>query len=176
MNVLFDRAALLDAIGVLASELAAGGVSANIRIVGGAALSLNYFDRPVTTDVDALLFGDVAAVSAKSVELARRNDWPDDWLNDAVKAFFPFAGNPAWVDLAVQGAVSVQVAPADMLLAMKLNSARGARDRPDIDRLLDLCRVTTVQQAEAIFDEYYPGESMKGRAYDQLRTKFDPAP
>ena len=59
-----------------------------------------------------------------------------------------------------------------MLLAMKLNSARGARDRPDIDHLLELCGVQSIERAEAIFEEYYPGESMKDRGYDQLKTKF----
>ena len=48
-----------------------------------------------------------------------------------------------------------------MLLAMKLNSARGARDRPDIDHLLELCGVQSIEHAEAIFEEHYPGESTR---------------
>ena len=174
MTVFFDRAALLAALNELANGLDSEGASATIRIVGGAALSIGHYERAATTDVDALLSGDVEAVTAKGRELAHRHDWPDNWLNDAVKAFYPFAGNPHWAEILTAGGVCVLVAPADMLLAMKLNSARGARDRPDIDHLLKLCGVQSIEQAEAIFEEYYPGESMKDRGYDQLKTKFAP--
>jgi hypothetical protein len=63
-------------------------------------------------------------------------------------------------------------APADMLLAMKLNAARGSRDRPDISSLLVACDVESTREADAIFTRYYPGEEMKDRGRAQLVALF----
>jgi putative NIF3 family GTP cyclohydrolase 1 type 2 len=65
VTVFFDRAALLGALNELANGLDSEGASATIRIVGGAALSIGYYERAATTDVDALLTGDIEAISAK---------------------------------------------------------------------------------------------------------------
>jgi hypothetical protein len=59
------------------------GIVASIRVVGGAALAIEYFERPATRDVDCLLSpaDDIKAVAA---DLAHAHGWPEDWLNDKV--------------------------------------------------------------------------------------------
>ena len=68
--------------------------------------------------------------------------------------------------------VIVMVAGIRLLLAMKLLAGRGRRDATDIDRLLDACRVTSVKQAQEIFDTYYPTESIPYMALRQREERF----
>jgi hypothetical protein len=58
-----------------------------------------------------------------------------------------------------------------MLLAMNLKFTRGRAIGQTL-RLLELCGVQSIERAEAIFEEYYPGEHMKDRGYDQLKRRF----
>ncbi len=50
-----DRDDLIDGLREIVAELRARGEHVGIRIVGGAALSLRYFDRASTVDIDAAI-------------------------------------------------------------------------------------------------------------------------
>ncbi len=56
------------------------------------------------------------------------------------------------------------MAPADLLLAMKLHAARGARDSSDFRVLLEATGTTSAGDAEALYERYHPGEDLKPRA------------
>ena len=126
----------------------------------------------LTRDVDALHppsreFTDVVHL------IAARRGWPLNWLNDAVKGFVShFDSADDWDTFDEGGTVTVFIARPQLLLAMKLLAGRGTRDREDIERLLDACKVTSVASAEEIFDKYYPAESMNHRAAALLRERF----
>lgn len=49
---LFDRNDLIGALRDLVSELRAAGEPIGLRLVGGSALALRYFERASTRDVD----------------------------------------------------------------------------------------------------------------------------
>jgi hypothetical protein len=55
-----DRDDIIAGLSELIHEMHALGEKAGIRIVGGAALSLRYFDRATTVDVDASIHPDHA--------------------------------------------------------------------------------------------------------------------
>ena len=80
-----------------------------------------------------------------------------------------------WKVVIRRGDVTVRVAPADVLLAMKLRAGRGVRDADDIRLLLDTCRVQSVEAAEAIFDRYLPNEEIAPRAAAVLTDRFEGA-
>lgn len=65
------------------------------------------------------------------------------------------------------------LAPADLLLAMKLNAARGRRDARDIEVLLGICEIGSLGEAEAVFERYYPGDCLKERAVAAVRRYVD---
>jgi hypothetical protein len=50
----FDRDDLIGALRDLVRELRAAGEPVGLRLVGGAALALRYFERESTRDLDAL--------------------------------------------------------------------------------------------------------------------------
>lgn len=105
--------------------------------------------------------------------MAHERGWNTDWLNDAVKAYLPFAGDPSWHELIHIDEVHISVAPADLLLAMKLHAARGARDNTDIRTLLVLCEIASADDAEGLYEAYYPGEALKPRAQAELDRFFE---
>lgn len=84
--VTLDRADIVDALGELLDVLVAERATAHIRIVGGAALAIDFGRDGTTADIDAL-YGSANAVDEAARAIARRRGWPDTWLNDKVKMF-----------------------------------------------------------------------------------------
>jgi hypothetical protein len=174
MTSLLEADDIRDALRELARRLASAGVPAEIRVVGGAALAIEYFDRPATRDVDCLL-SPADHIKAVAAEVARVRGWPPDWLNDKVVMFQSHHDSEGdWKTVLVEGAVTVRVASAELLLAMKLLAGRGKRDGDDIEQLLVACGVTSVPAAEEIFDRFYPDEQIKQAARQRLETRLRP--
>ena len=48
---------------------------------------------------------------------------------------------------------------------MKLRASRRGRDGEDIANLLALLDVTTTEQAEALYESYFPGEVLEQKAF-----------
>jgi hypothetical protein len=161
---LLDRDDLVRGLRELVDELRARNLGGKVQIIGGAALALRYFDRTSTTDIDARLSidGDIRAVVE---EIGRRHGWGVDWLNDAGAKFIPAYGRAVnWETLADRDGVTIQVASAEALLAMKLRANRQGRDSDDIAELMAICETNTVEAAESVFEAYYPGDALSDRA------------
>lgn len=165
----FDRDDITAGLRALIAQLQAAGVSATIRIVGGAAISLAYnADRGLTVDIDAeVIPRDVVIETAG--QLADKLDWDKEWLNDAAHQFFPdgFGQRSAeWVPIYSGSGVDVYVASAETLLAMKLKAAqrRGAREVNDLRVLLTLTGLSTVEQAEELYSAFYPADAFTDKA------------
>lgn len=154
MDITFDRSAIVAALVELADELVRSGTQIQVRVVGGAAISVAFDRETTTTDVDAL-YGANPGVEDAARTIAYRNGWPENWLNDNVKQFAShFDTAEDWINLDVRDSVAIRVAGARLLLAMKLFAARGRRDSHDIDRLLDACAISTTDEAIAVFERY----------------------
>ena len=139
-------------------------------MVGGAALAIEYFDRPATRDVDCLL-SPAEEIKAIAAEVARDRGWPEDWLNDKVIMYQSHHDTDSdWKTLLDEGGVTVLVASAQLLLAMKLHAGRGRRDGSDIEKLLATCHVKRLQDVEEIFDRYYPQDVIKPTARNRVEA------
>ncbi|MDQ1546592.1 MAG: hypothetical protein QOH69_1496 [Actinomycetota bacterium] len=149
--MLLDRQDLIDGLREvvrLAHEQGITGVS--IRIVGGAALRLAYFERKTTADIDDQI-EPVAQIMPIIEQIALDRGWPTDWLNNKAVGFIPAWGQIVdWEPIFDDENVSISVAPIDALLAMKLNAARPGRDTDDITKLLALNEIENVGAAEAL--------------------------
>ena len=151
-------------------RLHAAGEPSGIRIVGGAALSLRYFERGTTDDIDATVHPAEPALHAAE-EVAARNGWTSSWFNTAATQFVPFAV-VEWEALYDDGDVSVWVASARMLLAMKLRASRPGRDDDDIANLLAICEIASSEEVEDLYEEFYPGEMLEPKAHRILNVIF----
>lgn len=85
-NLPMQRQDIIDALTALITELKSTNTKASFRIVGGAALALRYFERPATTDIDALGFREFeeGRITAAISNVARKNNLPENWLNTEV--------------------------------------------------------------------------------------------
>lgn len=169
--VALGRDDLIDGLRDLVVELKGAGQPAGIRIVGGAALSLRYFDRRTTVDIDALISPAEPTVQAAR-RIARRRDWPIDWLNAKAATFIPIARSAEWEPLYDDGEISIWVASPQTLLAMKLRASRSGRDTDDIADLLAICGVRSAEEAEELYESFYPGEVLEDKAYRILGAIF----
>jgi hypothetical protein len=87
VGTVLDRGDIIDGLRDLIAELRTAGEVAGIRLVGGAALALRYFDRGTTQDLDSLHVqpGTDDAVAAAAARVAARRGWDAAWLNFAVE-------------------------------------------------------------------------------------------
>ena len=60
------------------------------------------------------------------------------------------------------------MASKEALLAMKLRANRPGRDTRDIRLLLGLCGMTTIAEAESLYEDFYSGDSLSDRALQMV--------
>jgi hypothetical protein len=168
-----DRDDLIDGLREVVRQTHEKGIKGvSIRIVGGAALRLAYFERATTADIDAQI-EPIAQITPIIERIAFDRGWPTDWLNDEAVGFIPAWGQTVdWESIFDDDNISISVAPIDALLAMKLNAARPGRDTDDIAKLLAINEVKSVDAAEDLFEEFYPGDALPERTIQLLEKIF----
>ncbi len=153
-----SRVQIVEAFAKLNERLAAIDVRAECYLVGGAVMCLALDAREATKDVDAW-FTEPQAVrrAAAAVELGL----PEDWLNDAAKAFIPEgAGFERWQSFSH---LEVSVADERTLFAMKCAAARTAEDAADIRLLVARLDLRSSAEALAVVLQYYPPDRLPVR-------------
>lgn len=128
-----NRADIVLGLRELVNELRSARSTEGIRLVGGAALALRYFDRGATQDLDALhvQHGTDEAVAAAASIVAERLGWEPDWLNfnvTRVDALPTMGREVEWEAIFDEDGIVIEVAAKEALLAMKLRANRPGRD------------------------------------------------
>ena len=138
----------------LSEALEARQQTAQLFVVGGAAIALAYDNGRHTRDVDAV-FEPSTTIRQLSEELAGRHGLEADWINDAAKGFMPGQdSDPRTVF--ESDSLLVQVASPEYLLAMKLHSGRVERDIDDAVMLYRMVGYTTPEEGIALLESRYP--------------------
>lgn len=128
-----DRTEIVAALTALGADLSAHGLTADMYVVGGAAIALAFDERRSTRDIDAV-FVPKTEVYAAADRVGEDLGLPDGWLNDAVKGFLAGDDPDAAQVLDLPG-LRCQVASPKMLLALKVLAHRVGEDDDDV-RLL----------------------------------------
>ena len=137
-------------LGELDKKLATNDEHGYVIIVGGAAMALVYGIRDSTRDIDAI-FEPKTEMLSYIREIADEQEISYDWLNDSVKGFI----NPTTIctePLYIFNNLTVDVADAETLLAMKLTSARTDPGTHDIDDAIALAQYLGVSTEDELFD------------------------
>lgn len=155
---LLTRKDILRALERLSEILEAKDVKADLYVIGGAAMTLAYKARPSTRDVDAV-FKRKNEVFKAAAQVAREQGLPDEWLSDAAKKFL---GRPDRRPLPVLDlpGLRLMAGSAEYLLAMKVLADRHDRDRRDLRFLIRRLRIKSVKEAERLFYEVYPNDTI----------------
>lgn len=172
MSASFGRDALLEAFDRIGRAAVQAGTKLQIAVYGGSALMLASNFRSATEDVDvSKLDLPLPDWLARAVaEIARENQWREDWFNDGVSIHlssladsagdhlefgtFPRDGKPV--------GLAVSVPTAEYLLALKLKAfrimdpLRGETERLDILNLMHVVGISTADGAIALLGRYFP--------------------
>jgi len=156
---LLDRAVIEAALIRLSGRLHHRGVTADVYVVGGAAMTLAYDARLATRDIDAV-FTPHGAVIEEAAHVATELGLPRWWLNDQASVYvspLPDSDARAVFD---SPALRVSAASPEHRLAMKVLAARRYADREDIGVLLNLLQISTAAEVERICARVFPQEPL----------------
>ena len=150
-----DKARVERLLAELGQYLEERGESAQMYLVGGAAMALAYDRKRLTRDLDAVFIPKEMVYEAARVIAGRHDDLDEGWLNDAVKGLIPPGYDDNQQVVYCAPGLSVAVASPEYMLAMKVHAARAERDGEDIILLAQRLNLTSSEQvldlAEAIW-------------------------
>ncbi len=144
---------------------------AEMIIIGGASILLNYGFRTTTNDIDAILFAPSAMQEAINRVGDSRN-LPRGWLNEDFKMTKSYS--PALVRYSVHyktfaNVLEVRTISAEYLIAMKLTSMREYKhDYSDILGILAKHKDLTLKRIEKAYSELYGSKPMSDSAHDLI--------
>ena len=156
------NSAILNALATFDAQAKSDGMLIDLAIYGGAALSIAFDLRQATRNVDAVIRGNADYVRKLIAQVAVENEWPEDWLNDAVKGFLS-AGETLLLmeQFKAQNGTGLRVflPSAEYLFAMKCMAMRldgGAQDVQDIRALGKILNISDYAHALEILGAFYP--------------------
>lgn len=145
----------------LSYRLGSTGLTAQLFVVGGAAMALAYDGGRVTRDVDAV-FVPAPEVRRIAADMSGFHGLEPDWLNDAVKGFLP--GDDLHPRTVFESeSLVVQVASPEYLLAMKLHASRDERDLDDAALLFNRLGYTGAKDCLDLLSTMYPAARLLPR-------------
>jgi len=165
-----NRGEIVDALSALASELERRGVSAEMYVVGGAAIALAFDERRSTRDVDAV-FEPKGVVYEAAALVAEERGLPGGWLNDAVKGFLAGEDPEAAPVLDLPGLRCLAASP-ETLLALKVLAHRVGEDEDDVRLLAGELGLETAEDVLAVAERTY-GDRLDPAARFFVEQLFD---
>ncbi len=164
----FSRPELTQALQELSMELRSKGVKAHLYIIGGAAISLAFDARRVTTDIDMLILDGPEPVMDAAQRIARRRGWPTSWLNEQASSAIPQERDRRVRPVYGDGNLVVTSASAEYLLAMKVRAGR-ASDMPAITFLVQHLDLNSIGEVLDLHDTVFPGRPVQERALRNVK-------
>lgn len=158
-ELLFDKDRLENLLDMFLGEIEKRGVKGTVFLVGGAALSLYYFDRDSTRDIDAGFPAD-PVISEVIQDIAFRENLPANWINNEAAMYFGFPPSSYWITKRTIGELALKVASPELMLAMKMKASRGRRDNEDVVELLRILGLSSMEEVFAIYENVYAQEEI----------------
>lgn len=164
----FTKKKIIHLLKLLSQELEKRELKGEILIVGGSAMVIAFKARIATKDIDAI-FEPKSNIYEISKEIAKNQDLPENWLNDAVKGYMSEkAEYNTFLNLP---ALKVYIPIPGYIFAMKAISMRitpESSDIEDLKLLIKIVKIKTVEEGIAIIKKYYPEKLIPQRTYYAL--------
>lgn len=168
---LLDRAVIEDAFRRLGDRLARRGLTADVYVIGGAAMALAYDARRATRDIDAV-FQPHGAVLEEARAVATELGLPSWWLNEQASSYVARGEDTNAPRVFDHPGLRVSAASPEHLLAMKVLAAR-RRDADDIRHLVKQLGLSATEEVLALCADVFPDEPVPDRALLVLNDVFD---
>ncbi len=165
-----DRSEIIEALTALAAELERRGISAEMYVVGGAAIALAFDERRATRDIDAVFEPKNVVYEAGAV-VAEQLGLSGGGLNDAVKGFLEGDDPAASPVLDLPGLRCLTASP-EILLGLKVLAHRVGEDEDDLRLLADELGLEGAEQVLAIAERTY-GDRLDPAARFFVEQVFD---
>jgi hypothetical protein len=186
MAASFDREQLLAALDEVGRAAIDAKARLDIAVYGGSALMLASNFRFGTEDVDIAELGQPWPewLSKAVRDIAARNHWSEEWLNDGVNFHLSTHVVPGR-DLVSFGTfprrnektgITVFVPTAHYMLALKLKAlrvsdfAKGSKDIEDVRNLLAVLGIAEIEPAIEILTEFFPRSGADADKQRRART------
>lgn len=167
---LLDRRGITELFRQLGERLQRRGVVGDVYVIGGAAMALAYDARRATRDIDAV-FLPHGIVLEEAHALAAELGLPRWWLNEQASVYIAPGGDPQAPLSFDHPGLRVSTASPEHLLAMKVMAAR-RRDLEDLQLLVGLLGLTSVEQVVEVCTRVFPAEPLRDRALLVLGDLF----
>lgn len=172
MSDLLGRERIVELLEELGRRLDEGGVHVDMYLVGGRAMALAYNRLRITRDLDAV-FEPKTVVYDEAKRMADDLGLPAGWLNDAVKGFRPAGPDRGeQVQVSFPG-ISVSIASAEYLFAMKGAAARIEEDTEDLRLLAGILGITSADVALDLIERYYDKAQLTPKSQFVIQELFD---
>lgn len=148
-----EREEIVSALTDLAAELQRRGTTAEMYVVGGAAIALAFDERRATRDIDAV-FEPKDVVYEAAATVGAERGLPSGWLNDAVKGFLAGEDPEATPVLDLPGLRCLTASPR-ILLALKVLAHRIGEDESDVRLLASELGLDSADQVLVIAEETF---------------------
>jgi hypothetical protein len=165
-----NRDEIVAALTALAAELQRRGASADMYVVGGAAISLAFDERRATRDIDAV-FEPKSVVYEAASAVAEQRGLSPGWLNDAVKGFLAGDDPEATPVLDLPGLRCLTASPR-ILLALKVLAHRVGEDEEDLRLLAAELGLERAEEVLAVAEETF-GDRLDPAARFFVEEIFD---
>ena len=165
VEVEFSREDIEELLEELGRRLLARNMTGRIYVAGGAAIALEFPERRVTRDIDAL-FDPVRAMREEADAMAAERGLSPTWLSDGVRAFMPSGDDPQAKTYSVPG-LDVGVASPRYLLAMKMAAGR-PQDLHDLILIFRELGITKTEEAADIAQAVHGPDSILLPPRDEL--------
>jgi hypothetical protein len=150
----------------LGERLAGRGIEGEIYVVGGAAMMLAYDRSRITRDIDAVGVPQDEIDAEVRAMAADHRDLEPDWLNARVLPLLPRGVDGERIQVLGGPGLTVNVASAKWMLAMKARAARGRRDLDDIWVLCQVLGLRAVEDLWAICDSVWGADMIRKDVID----------
>lgn len=157
---LLDADRIRDLLVELGRRLHARGITARIFLVGGAAMALAYNSRRATRDLDGV-FEPKTEIYREAALMADEAGLPPDWLNEGVKGLLPDRSAAEVGSYFDSEGISVGVASAEYLFAMKAFAAREEVDADDLRFLALHLGLRDTREAVDLVERFYAPHRLK---------------
>jgi Nucleotidyltransferase of unknown function (DUF6036) len=146
-----DRSDILAALAALGTELLSRGITADLYVVGGAAIALAYDDRRATRDIDAVFLPKIDVYRAAE-RVAAQLGLPEGWLNDAVKGFL-LGPDPFDTEIIELPGLRCEIASPQMVLVLKALAHRIGEDDDDLLLLAGLAGLHSADEVLRLVEQ-----------------------
>jgi hypothetical protein len=153
----FTKETLLQLLGALNEQLKRKDITAEICIVGGAAMIIAFGSRESTEDIDALLLKP-SSVREAIRQVAENKGLPENWLNDGAKGFAS-GEQTEMTELLNLSHLRVISPSPEYILAMKCIAARTGLDKgdkADAKFLVNHLGLKSTEQVLRVVEKFYP--------------------